>query len=75
MRTTLDIPDSIYRELKVQAAREGTTVRNLVLEGMELARRRRSAPREPFVLPLIPSSQPGTLDLTNEQIDDILFSS
>jgi hypothetical protein len=75
MRTTLDIPDSIYRELKVQAAREGTTVRNLVLEGVELARRQRSTPRKPFVLPLIPSSRPGTLDLTNEQIDDILFSS
>jgi hypothetical protein len=75
MRTTIDIPDTIYRELKVQAAREGTTVRNLVLEGVELARRHRSIPRKPFVLPLFPSSRPGTLDLTNEQIDDILFSS
>ena len=75
MRTTLDIPDATFRELKVRAAREGRTLRDLLLEGVELARRQRSAPKEPFVLPLIPSSQPGTLDLTNEQIDDILFSS
>jgi hypothetical protein len=74
MRTTIDIPDEIYRELKVQAAREGTTLRNLVLEGVELARQQRSTPRKRFVLPLIRSSRPGTLDLTNEQIDDILFS-
>jgi hypothetical protein len=75
MRTTIDIPDTLYRELKVRAAQEGTTVRQLLLEGVELARQQRSTPRKPFVLPLIPSSRPGTLDLTNEQIDDILFSS
>ena len=75
MRTTIDIPDTLYRELKIRAAREGTTVRKLLLEGAELARQQRSSPRKPFVLPLIPSSRPGTLDLTNEQIDDILFSS
>ena len=75
MRTTIDIPDAIYRELKVCAAREGTTVRKLLLEGVELARQQRSTPRKAFVLPFIGSSRPGTLDLTNEQIDEILFSS
>jgi hypothetical protein len=75
MRTTIDIPDTTFRELKVRAAREGRTLRELLLEGLELARKQQSIPRTPFVLPLIPSSRPGTLDLTNEQIDDILFSS
>jgi hypothetical protein len=75
MRTTIDIPDTLYRELKIRAAQEGTTIRKLVLEGAELARQQRSTPKKPFVLPLIPSSRPGSLDLTNEQIDDILFSS
>jgi len=75
MRTTVDIPDAIYRELKVCAAREGTTVRKLLLDAVELARQQRSTPRKPFELPVIPSSRPGTLDLTNEQIDDIFFSS
>ncbi|HZB88138.1 MAG TPA: hypothetical protein VE291_05735 [Terracidiphilus sp.] len=75
MRTTIDIPDQTYRDLKVRAAREGKTMRQMVLEGVELARIQTSAPRKPFTLPLIPSSKPGTLELTNEQIDDILFSS
>lgn len=75
MRTTIDIPDATYRELKIRAAREGTTVRQLVLLGVELARQQKAAAKKPFALPVIRSSQPGTLDLTNEQIDDILFSS
>jgi hypothetical protein len=75
VRTTIDIPDSTYRELKIRAAREGATVRQLVLAGVEQALQQRAATKKPFVLPVIHSSRPGTLDLTNEQIDDILFSS
>ncbi len=75
MRTTIDIPDELYRALKVKAAREGTTVRRLVLEGVELAQQQKPAPKRAFELPLIRSRRPGTLNLTNEQIDDILFSS
>lgn len=76
MRTTIDIPDAIYRELKIKAAVEGTTVRQIVLRGVErtLAAGTEKPVRR-FEVPLIPSSRPGTLDLTNEQIDDILFSS
>ncbi len=32
MRTTLDIPDSLLRQLKSKAALEGTTLKALVLE-------------------------------------------
>ena len=76
MRTTIDIPDATYRELKIRAAREGTTVRQLVLLAVERALSKAAEkPIRKFELPLIRSSRPGTLDLTNEQIDDILFSS
>ncbi len=76
MRTTIDIPDATYRELKTKAAREGKTVRELVLRGVEQALTAgNERPVRKFELPLIRSSQPGTLNLTNEQIDDILFSS
>jgi hypothetical protein len=75
MRTTLDIPDETYRELKIKAANEGVPVRQIVLRGI----RNELEPSKPqpirkLKLPLIRSSRPGTLNLTNEQIDDILSS-
>lgn len=75
MRTTLDIPDETYRQVKVFAAQHGTTVRQLVLDGLSIVARPAPKSNKKFVLPVIKSSRPGTLDLTNEQIDDILFSS
>ena len=41
MRTTVDVPDDIYRAIKVMAAERGTTVRELVLEGLETVMRTR----------------------------------
>lgn len=52
------------------AAERGTTVRELVLEGMELVRRH-PAPAARFEVPVIRSKHPGTLHLTNEQIDEL----
>ena len=77
MRTTLDIPDETYRAIKIKAAQEGCSIREIALRGIE----RELSPAVPstsvrrFKVPVIPSSQPGTLNLTNEQIDDILASS
>lgn len=77
MRTTIDIPDETYRALKIKAAREGTPVRQVVLRGIhrELGGGEEKPTRVPFRVPVIRSSRPGTLNLTNEQIDDILASS
>ncbi|HWG21098.1 MAG TPA: hypothetical protein VG225_11270 [Terracidiphilus sp.] len=76
MRTTIDIPDDTYRELKVKAAREGKPVRQIVLRGIrrELEMVDAQPKRKKFQIPVIPSTQPGTLRLTNEEIDDILAS-
>lgn len=71
MRTTIDIPDETYRGIKVLAAERGTTVRKLVLEGMELVRRQPPASPKRFPVPVIRSKRPGTLHLTNEQIDEL----
>jgi hypothetical protein len=35
MRTTVDIPDSLYRDLKGRAASEGCSVKELILRGVE----------------------------------------
>jgi hypothetical protein len=72
MRTTIDIPDETYRDLKVKAAQEGTPVRQIVLRGIQ--RELEGAGVKPvrkLQLPLIRSSRPGTLHLTNEQIDEL----
>ena len=76
MRTTIDIPDEKYRVLKVLAAERGTTVRELVLEGLEIVKQeKRISPQKRFEIPVIRSKRPGTLHLTNEQIDDLTASS
>jgi len=73
MRTTIDIPDDTYRELRILAVEHSTSVRKLVLEGVELLQQRKRPSQKTFEVPVIRSSRPGTLDLTNEQIDDVLF--
>jgi hypothetical protein len=76
MRTTVDIPDETYRQLKIKAANEGKPVRQIVLRGIERELGPAEAPPKPkrFQVPVIPSTQPGALHLTNEEIDDILAS-
>jgi hypothetical protein len=49
MKTTIDIADSLLAEAKNVAARDGTTVRSLVEEGLRLAIARRGQ-GEPFAL-------------------------
>jgi hypothetical protein len=72
MRTTIDIPDETYRKVKMLAAERGTTVRALVLEGLEIEiKDKQTLPRKRFEVPVIRSKRPGTLNLTNEQIDEL----
>jgi|HubBroStandDraft_5_1064220.scaffolds.fasta_scaffold1384846_2 hypothetical protein len=73
MRTTIDIPDETYRELRILAAERGESVRKLVLEGIQLMQQHsRKSARKKFVVPVIPSKRPGTLSLTNEEIDELI---
>ena len=72
MRTTVDIPDSTYRELKAKAARRGCSVKKLILESVRNELHPRSRRKGRIKLPLIHSKQPGTLRLTNEQIYELI---
>jgi hypothetical protein len=71
MRTTVDIPDPLYRELKGKAASEGRTVKELILRGVEqeLKGRRRTGR---IKLPIVPSKRPGSLNLDNAKIFEII---
>ena len=69
MRTSLDIPDPIYREMKVQAASEGTTLREIVLEGVEMRLRNQGKAakrRKRLQFPVLRSNNPGSLKLGKE---------
>jgi hypothetical protein len=73
MRTTVDIPDSLYRELKSKAAREKRSVKELILRSVEVELRPRSKKRTRRVtFPLIPSKAPGTLDIDNAKIYELI---
>ena len=72
MRTTVDIPDPVYRKLKAKAALEGSTVKDAILHAVsrELSG---SLPKRRIKCPLIHSKEKGRLNLQNAQIYDLLF--
>ncbi|MGH9499423.1 MAG: hypothetical protein ACRD3L_09800 [Terriglobales bacterium] len=73
MRTTVDIPDPLYRQLKSRAAREGCSVKQLILRGVEGELQLNSKPRRKCItLPLIASKRPGTLKIDNAKIFEII---
>ena len=74
MRTTVDIPDGIYRRLKSRAAREGSSARALILKGVkEVLKSERPRAGAPVSLPIVRSRRPGTVALDNAAIYDIAF--
>ena len=75
MRTTVDIPDPVYRQLKAKAALRGCSVRELILSGVkaELKGAVSEKPGKKFKLPLIESKHPGRLNLTNKMINELIL--
>jgi hypothetical protein len=76
MRTTIEIPDMMFREMKSLAARRGKSLRDFVLRAIEkeVARTRRAAKQRYSVdLPLVKSKHPGAIkSMTNAEIEDLL---
>jgi hypothetical protein len=73
MRTTVDIPDAKYRLLKGKAASEGTTVKALVIKGVEvILSEHPELHRKRLKLPILKSGSPGTIDIDNERIYDLI---
>ncbi len=72
MRITVDIPGPTHRKLKAKATQQGCSVEELVLRGVEreLGAGRRKKGR--VELPIVRSKEPGALDLSNEQIYEII---
>ena len=73
MRTTVDIPDPLYRQLKSKAASEGRSVKELILRGVETELDRTKRQRGGRIVPpIIKSKRPGTLKLDNARIFEII---
>jgi hypothetical protein len=73
MRTTIDIPDAVYRRLKARAAGEGRSAKALILQGVEqVLKRKPDVPGRRVTLPLVNSKRPGSLRIDNARIYDVI---
>ena len=73
MRTTIDIPDALYRRLKARAASEGRPAKALILHAVDEALKSPKSPSgQRVTLPLVKSKKPGSLKLDNARIYDVI---
>ena len=75
MRTTVDFPDDMFRQLKALAATRGVTIRQILQKAVEdeLANAHKTeVVRDKVKFPILESKEPGTLHLTNADIEDLL---
>jgi hypothetical protein len=74
VRTTIDIPDETYKRVKIFAAEKNSSVRQLVLDGLDLLMLQRNSqpPASRLKLPLVRSARTDTLEIDNEKIYEII---
>jgi hypothetical protein len=73
MRTTVDVPDPVFRKMKATAALRGVSLKKFLLNAVEQEMAKKPAARDYTVaVPLIRSKRPGKRSLTNAQIEDLL---
>jgi hypothetical protein len=75
MRTIIDLPDSLYRQGEHIARAQGVTIEEFIVRTFE--RELTLEPDTPshssrVTLPLLPSKEPGTLDLIGFDFDELL---
>ena len=67
MRISLDLPDETFRRLEILAAERGVSLKQILRTAVE-----RELRLHRVQLPLVESKRPGTLTLTNAEIEDFL---
>ncbi|MGH9632674.1 MAG: hypothetical protein ACRD7E_30585 [Bryobacteraceae bacterium] len=71
MRTTVDLPDPLFRELKAVAAKRGTSLKNVIRTAVEEEiRKTESKAGRRVKFPLLPSHEPGSLNPSNADLED-----
>jgi hypothetical protein len=73
MRTTIDLPNDLFRQVKSKAALRGETLKEFVQAAIE-KEISVNTPASSFrvKLPLIKSKKPKSLSLTNAEIENLL---
>ena len=73
MRTTVDIPDPIYRRLKARAAAEGRSAKALILRGVEeVLKAGKPRSGRAVKLPIVHSKRPGSVRIDSARIYEII---
>jgi len=73
MRTTIDLPNDLFRQAKSKAALRGKTLKEFVQAAIEKEVSTKTPRASHRVkLPLIKSKNPKSLSLTNAEIENLL---
>ncbi|MBZ5591811.1 MAG: hypothetical protein LAP39_06220 [Acidobacteriia bacterium] len=74
MQITIDLPTAVFRQLESVAARRGMTLKQVLRSAVEreLGVATSKTTRRRIKVPILRSKNPGTLNLTNADIDDTL---
>jgi hypothetical protein len=74
MRTTIDLPDDLYRRTKAEAAMRGISMKEMIVRAVErsIDEKPHATPPKRVKLPLIPWKSEKKLDLSNFDFDELL---
>lgn len=74
MRTTIELPDDLFKRIKVTASLKGITLKQFITKAVEHEVEAHSLNLEhkKVSLPLVPSKRPGSISLSSEKIARIL---
>ena len=73
MRTTIDLPDTLFRKTKAVAALRGSSMKELIIRAVEREVSQPISPKPGRVkLPIIKSWKGPKLDLTDFDFDELL---
>jgi hypothetical protein len=75
VRTTIELPDFVYRKGEKVARTQGITIEEFIVRAFERELKNEpetSSHSKRVTLPLVPSKEPGTLDLKDFNFDDLL---
>ena len=77
MRTTVDLPDALYRKTKALAALRGSSMKDFIIRAVQNEADAATVPRskhrnEPLKLPHLRLKSGRKLDLTGFDFDDLL---
>jgi hypothetical protein len=74
MRTTIDMPDALFRKIKATAAMRGSSMRDLIIRALEreIGTPAENARAGRVKLPLVRLASGRKIDLTGFDFDDLL---